>query len=61
MRGVRYRDTIAAKGSDLHKALEAGDMKLAERLYNESMREFRRYYPDYKADHEQTLQRREAA
>jgi hypothetical protein len=45
MKGTRYKDTIAAKGSQLYAALEAGDTKLADKLYREAMAEFHRHVP----------------
>lgn len=43
-KSYRYRDTVAAKGSHLYRAIEAGDMKLAEQIYQECEREFRKHY-----------------
>lgn len=40
-----YKDTVAAKGSDLFAALEAGDMTKAEALYQESNAEYLKYNP----------------
>lgn len=44
-KSYRYRDTVAAKGSDLYRAIEAGDMTLAEQIYQECEREFRKHNP----------------
>lgn len=34
-RAIKYRDTNAAPGSDLHAALEAGDTQRAEQIYRQ--------------------------
>ena len=34
MKGIPYKDTFAAKGSELYDALTAGDQALAKRIYN---------------------------
>lgn len=34
-KSIKYRDTWAAPGSQLHAALEAGDRVLAEKLYQQ--------------------------
>lgn len=33
-KGIPYRDTYAAKGSDLYNALMEGNLKLANQIYN---------------------------
>ncbi|MEZ2310806.1 hypothetical protein AB6809_29600 [Paraburkholderia sp. RCC_158] len=38
-RSIRYKDTWAAPGSRLHAALEDGNKKLAEQIYQECERE----------------------
>ena len=35
MRGLKYKDTVAAYGSKLFAALEAKDTKLVDKLYKE--------------------------
>lgn len=42
---IKYKDTTAAPGSKLHAALEARDMKLAEKIYKECEVEYRKYFP----------------
>lgn len=41
---MRYEDTVVASGSNLYAALEAGDKKLAKKLYKESKAEFEKYF-----------------
>jgi hypothetical protein len=38
-RSIRYKDTWAAPGSRLHAALEDGNKKLAEQIYQECERD----------------------
>jgi len=45
MRGIKYKDTTAAPGSKLYAALEVKDLKLAEKLYNECEKEYRKWWP----------------
>lgn len=33
---LKYRDTLAAKGSQLYQAIQSGDKKLMERIYKET-------------------------
>jgi hypothetical protein len=33
---LKYRDTLAAKGSQLYLAIQSGDKKLMERIYKET-------------------------
>lgn len=42
-----YKDCLVAASSDLGKALEAKDMKLAEKLYKEANAWFKYYYKDF--------------
>lgn len=41
---LKYKDVTVGYGSNLYNALEAGDMKLAEKLYRESEAEFVKIY-----------------
>ena len=34
--GIKYKDTLAMPGSELHHHLEAGDLKAAEKSYQEA-------------------------
>jgi len=40
---VRYKDTIAAKGSALRQAIEDNDMKKAEAIYQECEAEYNKH------------------
>jgi len=42
---VKYKDVTVASGTKLWDAIEAKDTKLAEKLYKEMMKEFRKYNP----------------
>lgn len=42
---LRYKDMNAASGTALHAALEAGDKKLAEKLYREYDEAFHKKFP----------------
>jgi hypothetical protein len=52
---LKYKDTTVAQGSQLYEALEAGDHKLAEKIWQECEKEFYKYWPktafsfDYRA------------
>jgi hypothetical protein len=41
---LKFKDTTAGYGSALYNALEAGDKKLAAKLYNESNQGFEKYF-----------------
>jgi hypothetical protein len=40
---LKYKDTVVAQGSSLYEALEAGDLKKAEAIYNACEKEYRKY------------------
>ncbi|MFK3741060.1 hypothetical protein [Massilia sp. TN1-12] len=50
MRGERYRDTFAGKGSALHEALVNNDGRAATRIYNDTTARFDALYPGAKDD-----------
>lgn len=43
---TRYRDVKVGKSSDLMRALEAKDSKLAAKIYDECEANFRKQYPE---------------
>jgi hypothetical protein len=48
VKGRRYKDEFVAAGTDLCAALEVGDTKKAETLYQESQKELFKYWPEDK-------------
>jgi len=50
MKGERFRDTFAGKGSALHDALINNDGRAATRIYNETTARFDALYPGAKDD-----------
>ncbi|UBM12824.1 hypothetical protein [Cupriavidus metallidurans] len=50
MKSVWYRDTRVSKSSELGQALEAGDQKLAAKLYEQSNAVFNKTYPQCNAE-----------
>jgi hypothetical protein len=48
MKGRRYKDEFVASGTDMFAALEAGDMKKAEALYQEAKKELFKWWPEDK-------------
>lgn len=45
MNGVPYKDTFAAKGSQLHEALANKDVKAAKAIHEDTTRRFDALYP----------------
>jgi hypothetical protein len=45
MRGLKYKDTVAAYGSKLFASLSEGNLKLADKLYKECEVEYRKWWP----------------
>jgi hypothetical protein len=42
---IKYKDTVAAQGSALYEALESNNHQLAEKIYQECEKEYRKYWP----------------
>lgn len=51
---LRYRDVLVARGSDLYAALEAGNTKLAERIYKECEAKYRKDKPEEPSESTET-------
>jgi len=54
---LKYKDTTVAPGSKLHAAITDGDLKLAEKIYQECEKEYRKYWVKrlWEVDDEPTL------
>ena len=54
---LKYKDTTVAQGSKLHAAITDGDLKLAEKIYQECEKEYRKYWVKrlWEVDDEPTL------
>lgn len=48
MIGIPYKDTFAAKGSELHKALLEGDQKKAKSVYDDTTVRMKQLQPKEK-------------